>query len=282
MCHPQGRSTAKDARSALTRRPARSYAANPLPPAPLRHARRRSDARHERSNSKLAALSTSLADVPTAPQHAHTHLRRASLLRRVHPRVCGESCATPVMRMWRLGPSPRVRGSEIEISGFARRTGPSPRVRGILRRGARGLPRVGSIPACAGNPTSTSRPPRTSRVHPRVCGESLSQMESGGLAKGPSPRVRGIPVLVIAAVGRRGSIPACAGNPGTHLRPVASCRGPPRVRGIRAEGRPLMGACRVHPRVCGESSVRLPADLSVRGPSPRVRGIRMPQPSGPG
>ena len=48
MCHPKGRSAAKDARSALTRRPARSYSA-PTIPATVRHARRRSGERHERS-----------------------------------------------------------------------------------------------------------------------------------------------------------------------------------------------------------------------------------------
>ena len=31
MCHPKGRSAAKDARSALTRRPARSYSAPAYP-----------------------------------------------------------------------------------------------------------------------------------------------------------------------------------------------------------------------------------------------------------
>ena len=56
MCHPQGRSIAEDARSALTRRPARRYAVNDLPPAPVRHARRRSDARHGAVNSEVAAL----------------------------------------------------------------------------------------------------------------------------------------------------------------------------------------------------------------------------------
>ena len=56
MCHPQGRSIAEDARSALTRRPARRYAVNDLPPASVRHARRRSDARHGAVNSEVAAL----------------------------------------------------------------------------------------------------------------------------------------------------------------------------------------------------------------------------------
>ena len=67
MCHPKGRSAAKDARSALTRRPARSYSA-PTIPATVRHARRRS-----------GELPAPLADPPIAPQPTHTRLRRATL-----------------------------------------------------------------------------------------------------------------------------------------------------------------------------------------------------------
>ena len=68
---------AKDARSALTRRPARSYSA-PTIPATVRHARRRSGERHERSIPRPPALPAPLADPPIAPQPTHTRLRRAS------------------------------------------------------------------------------------------------------------------------------------------------------------------------------------------------------------
>ena len=71
MCHPKGRSSAKDARSALTRRPARSYSA-PTIPATVRHARRRSGERHERSIPRPPALPAPLADPPIAPQPTHT------------------------------------------------------------------------------------------------------------------------------------------------------------------------------------------------------------------
>ena len=76
MCHPKGRSAAKDARSALTRRPARSYSA-PTIPATVRYARRRSGERHERSIPRPPALPAPLADPPIAPQPTHTRLRRA-------------------------------------------------------------------------------------------------------------------------------------------------------------------------------------------------------------
>ena len=85
MCHPKGRSAAKDARSALTRRPARSYSA-PTIPATVRYARRRSGERHERSIPRPPALPAPLADPPIAPQPTHTRLRRAFLEHRIGDR----------------------------------------------------------------------------------------------------------------------------------------------------------------------------------------------------
>ena len=84
MCHPKGRSAAKDARSALTRRPARSYSA-PTIPATVRYARRRSGERHERSIPRPPALPAPLADPPIAPQPTHTRLRRAQDPRDLRP-----------------------------------------------------------------------------------------------------------------------------------------------------------------------------------------------------
>ena len=89
MCHPKGRSAAKDARSALTRRPARSYSA-PTIPATVRHARRRSGERHERSIPRPPALPAPLADPPIAPQPTHTRLRRAHSWRASQP-GCGRT-----------------------------------------------------------------------------------------------------------------------------------------------------------------------------------------------
>ena len=80
---------------------------------------------------------------------------------------------------------------------------------------------------------------------------------------GPSPRVRGIHSGEQDAVGRAGSIPACAGNP------------PSGSSGWRW--------VRVHPRVCGESSRTRHRSRGGVGPSPRVRGIQHPlRPRRPG
>ena len=116
--------------------------------------------------------------------------RRAS---RVHPRVCGESCA-PLRRQ-------------------ARVQGPSPRVRGIPRARVADEDEVGSIPACAGNPSGPAASTAATRVHPRVCGESSSFWDESEWDGGPSPRVRGIRRALPVLGMHRGSIPACAGNP---------------------------------------------------------------------
>ena len=81
MCHPKGRSAAKDARSALTRRPARSYSA-PTYPRP-------------RCATPVAGQVNAMSGQfrghprcqhpsptrPIAPQPTHTRLRRASIPR---------------------------------------------------------------------------------------------------------------------------------------------------------------------------------------------------------
>ena len=151
---------------------------------------------------------------------------------RVHPRVCGEAASDATRAILGRGPSPRVRGSH----------------RPLRRR----APARGSIPACAGKPARGVRPASVTRVHPRVCGEALMPAIHPRDPRGPSPRVRGSPVVAVAFSGSAGSIPACAGKPRRWGAAVAR------------QG--------VHPRVCGEALGNPSVRLNVAGPSPRVRG----------
>ena len=132
--------------------------------------------------------------------------------------------------------------------------GPSPRVRGSHREADGEVPGTGSIPACAGKPLCPSISLMTPRVHPRVCGEAVSNCSAMICCAGPSPRVRGSLVCNPHRQQNPRSIPACAGKP---TRP---CSTDPRLR--------------VHPRVCGEASMVIPIPSRIRGPSPRVRGSR--------
>ena len=150
----------------------------------------------------------------------------------VYPRVCGGTAATLLDSDTRRGLSPRVRGNQ-------------PRW---------GLSNPGrwSIPACAGEPflIDTGSPPEW--VYPRVCGGTGRCRTRSGMTRGLSPRVRGNPPAYRVQSAGRGSIPACAGEPGAP--PI-----PPRRR-------------TVYPRVCGGTTALAAALRNRGGLSPRVRG----------
>ena len=130
---------------------------------------------------------------------------------RVHPRVCGGALHALAQQHGAGGPSPRVRGS--------------------LRLGDRLRLHVGSIPACAGEPSASRTTSGRLRVHPRGCGGASRLGRLAADRAGPSPRVRGSQTLALLTDPSPGSIPACAGEP---------C---PSVLRRAAE--------KVHPRVCG-------------------------------
>ena len=130
--------------------------------------------------------------------------------------------------------------------------GPSPRVRGSRSRATRTRRRSGSIPACAGKPTSSAPAGTPGWVHPRVCGEASGVRAVSIGDWGPSPRVRGSLERGLRSAASEGSIPACAGKP-----LVASS---------------TLAVVRVHPRVCGEAARRARSGHYEPGPSPRVRG----------
>ncbi len=99
------------------------------------------------------------------------NLRSTSFWARVYPRVCG--------------------GTEEDREPRTEQWGLSPRVRGNLRWPSRRGHRPGSIPACAGEPSSISSSERGSGVYPRVCGGTRRESTLGRLHPGLSPRVRG-------------------------------------------------------------------------------------------
>ncbi len=152
--------------------------------------------------------------------------------RTVYPRVCGGTCGQGSLVSLKPGLSPRVRGN------------PSP--------AAVAGPPVGSIPACAGEPTSHIPRQIVSAVYPRVCGGTRSCHFHFLTQAGLSPRVRGNRRCLRRRAGRSGSIPACAGEP----------RWPGGVSGSRW----------VYPRVCGGTTGSANARGTACGLSPRVRG----------
>ena len=172
--------------------------------------------------------------------------------RRSIPACAGEPGPTPSMRKG-TAVYPRVCGGIGLVAQIVTRGGGlSPRVRGNLAEPGRDHRPVGSIPACAGEPSTRWAGWRTAAVYPRVCG-GTGIAELGRYAyRGLSPRVRGNPARLLPPTACPRSIPACAGEPGTsHFLPKGDV---------------------VYPRVCGGTPGGCGDARDARGLSPRVRG----------
>ena len=158
--------------------------------------------------------------------------RSKSSTAEVYPRVCGGTDGRLNYRGAECGLSPRVRGnptSRVVYSG-----------------------RMGSIPACAGEPMGKPMLSYMCRVYPRVCGGTRPPTGRLQAAWGLSPRVRGNRRYVRRNCLYKRSIPACAGEP---------CGG---RRGPRQWP--------VYPRVCGGTNGNFLCVSGGKGLSPRVRG----------
>ena len=153
-------------------------------------------------------------------------------LGQVYPRVCGGT--------W--GTTPAAWANE----------GLSPRVRGNLATGFAGAVAVGSIPACAGEPSPRTPPPAYHMVYPRVCGGTWPTRGEVLDGVGLSPRVRGN-----RGIGRGQAVFA---------RSIPACAGEPRMRAVYADD------AEVYPRVCGGTEVIFGRRDAALGLSPRVRG----------
>ena len=130
--------------------------------------------------------------------------------------------------------------------------GLSPRVRGNLCSCHTRIRRRRSIPACAGEPSAYCHSSCGIRVYPRVCGGTAGRDQQEPLVGGLSPRVRGNRPGHPNEIHHTGSIPACAGEPGSH--PV------------------WRWGLKVYPRVCGGTREFARITVSREGLSPRVRG----------
>ena len=151
---------------------------------------------------------------------------------KVYPRVCGGTPPRPGIDLCAKGLSPRVRGNQAEDHPYANR--------------------LGSIPACAGEPIPAPPLMAGRRVYPRVCGGTMRRNCWRWPVRGLSPRVRGNRAGRRIPAGRSGSIPACAGEP--------RCR------------RHSPRDCQVYPRVCGGTRSEHGVVNPNQGLSPRVRG----------
>ena len=153
----------------------------------------------------------------------------------------------------RGGVYPRVCGGTLtRCLAWGRTSGLSPRVRGNPSEWQKLKTRLGSIPACAGEPLGIRILNVLAKVYPRVCGGTVPYPPLDVWGGGLSPRVRGNHAGQPLPVGIGRSIPACAGEP--------------------TETQAHLVAIRVYPRVCGGTGTPVLQPQLQLGLSPRVRG----------
>ena len=107
-------------------------------------------------------------------------------------------------------------------------------------------------PACAGKRCSLRLCPRSSRDHPRMCGEKLRNHRIRQLGAGSPPHVRGKGTEEVIVIQVTGITPACAGK--SPLFMVYPAR------------------YRDHPRMCGEKKSFANSIEMELGSPPHVRG----------
>ena len=150
--------------------------------------------------------------------------------------MCGEKVSACLPRTLNLGSPPRVRGKEWYLQGES--------------------PAPGITPACAGKRRNCPRILRSTRDHPRVCGEKDLEKRNTINYQGSPPRMRGKDFLLFHRLFSQGITPAYAGK----------------SRSRRTTVRPL----RDHPRVCGEKHLCSQLERPPPGSPPRVRGKGRP------
>ena len=132
-------------------------------------------------------------------------------LRRVDPRLRGGAKSSRAREQERDGRSPLARGSQMRSGG----------TRYVVR----------SIPACAGEPSSTRAPSVAARVDPRLRGGAIPYFGRRVNVQGRSPLARGSRGYSRRSFPSLRSIPACAGEPSTLPVDREPCRVDPRLRG---------------------------------------------------
>ena len=166
-----------------------------------------------RGEHGVGGMKAELRDGPS-PHARGTQDGAASTLQglRSIPACAGNTLsAVAGRRTWAV--HPRMRGEHQSIPSMERPwCGPSPHARGTLQPMPLRVTAERSIPACAGNTSSSLSSCRNTPVHPRMRGEHDHGYHMTKLDTGPSPHARGTPAGDPAQGRGRRSIPACAGN----------------------------------------------------------------------
>ena len=170
------------------------------------------------------------------------------------------------------GLSPRVRGNQNYVSLADLKIGSIPACAGEPHPGAHARGALGVYPACAGEPGFLRLTRALGRVYPRVCGGTINRGINGLIHHGLSPRVRG---NLGATSGRRrgsGVYPRVCGGTRRPGRPAGRREGlSPRVRGNPGPVRVAHDVERSIPACAGEPPYSV-AVCQLTGVYPRVCG----------
>ncbi len=145
-------------------------------------------------------------------------------------------------------------GTSYPFGGVSCSVGLSPHVRGSRLRSFRRRQARRSIPACTGEPSFYFPGAFDCGVYPRMYGGASVSKVICARWYGLSPHVRGSLIRGMQSQHRRGSIPACTGEPSGIFLRVKDNRVYPRMYG-------------------GAGAFALPVDIEM-GLSPHVRGSR--------
>ena len=250
--------------------------------------------RGNRENLNHDVLTTGSIPAPAGEPPSHLDVERGPPS--VYPRACGgtvsalspvnavmhgsipapagepQSTKSPTTAVWVY---PRACGG----TGIRYRRGPwlgglSPRLRGNRAPLVHGACRARSIPAPAGEPTSSSGKASPFRVYPRACGGTDTPLRHAIRKRGLSPRLRGNHGGVAPRQPEERSIPAPAGEPRSRRKSRNGKRVYPRACGgtSLSNQNKTYAVPQVYPRACGGTNSYIMPRVSAMGSIPAPAG----------
>ncbi len=182
---------------------------------PLRDARRCAESDHPRvcgEHGQPGGSIYSSSGSPPRLRGAPERLRQARQERGITPAFAGSTCSTVNETMLKKD-HPRVCGEHPRLDSIVcTAAGSPPRLRGARTGYWVCAPKIGITPAFAGSTGICATAASAVPDHPRVCGEHLRPVDPRGNRLGSPPRLRGAPRTAPQAPGECRITPAFAGS----------------------------------------------------------------------
>ena len=174
------------------------------------------------------------------------------VVKRDHPRICGEKSQHIGARYIPKGSPPHMRGKVLSF---------------VFR-----LNRDGITPAYAGKSHYPVLIPEERRDHPRICGEKSSPSSRPSCSAGSPPHMRGKETKFLSGGMAERITPAYAGKVANSGGGRVLCGITPAYAGKSKLSPNCIVVKRDHPRICGEKSQHIGARYIPKGSPPHMRG----------